>query len=165
MRLSKATARGENVPRHILFWVSREKLPVFLRRCISSFVLEVLFQFFKFPCIFRGNCGWLEWILSCGTAAFLRSAARRDYVPLTSRQAVPQISAERFQMDSVRSFRLSSFPSAFAFNSSRLTLERSRMESAADPVFPDQGHTGSRFFLDGFELCTGLFPGSLYSFR
>ena len=88
-----------------------------------------------------------------------RSAARRDSRSFNiSASCSGDFPRSASRWIPVRSFRLSSFPPAFAFNSSRLTLERSRMRiCGGSGFFPDHGHTGSRFFLDAIRACVPAF--------
>ena len=126
------------MPRHILFWVSREETSCFY--CGVAFLPSSSKYFFNSSnsrAYFGETAVGLEWILSLRKRRrSFRSAERRDSRSFNiSASCSGDFPRSASRWIPVRSFRLSSFPPAFAFNSSRLTLERSRMESAADPAF------------------------------
>ena len=126
------------MPRHILFWVSREETSVFY--CGVAFLPSSSKYFFNSSnsrAYFGETAVGLEWILSLRKRRrSFRSAARRDSRSFNiSASCSADFPRSASRWIPVRSFRLSSFPPAFALNSSRLTLERSRMESAAAPAF------------------------------
>ena len=150
------------MPRHILFWVSREETSGFY--CGVAFLPSSSKYFFNSSnsrAYFVETAVGLERILSLRKRRrSVRSAARRDSRSFNiSASCSADFPRSASRWIPVRSFRLSSFPPAFAFNSSKADIgEIADGTCGGSGFFAKHGHASSWFFPDGSQLYTGFFP-------